>query len=435
MNEMSAAPVLQVGLIGAGTVGGEVARQLLARPDELCRRAGTRLALTRVAVRDTGRPRPDVPDDLLTADPAAVLEDPAIDVVVELAGGEEPARTYLERAIRGGKHVVTANKVVMARHGPQLLELANEAGVEVYFEAAVGGGIPLISTFKVDLTANRLEKVTAIINGTTNYMLTRMAAEGLDFQGALRAAQEAGYAEADPTEDVEGLDAASKLAIMASIAFGVRLHPRDVYCEGIGGVEPVDFRYARELGYAIKLIAQTERTLDGIEARVHPCMVPLTHSLAQVDGATNAVFIEGDLVGQVLLEGQGAGARPTASAVIGDLIDLARSLPRSVEAGRAHSPFVFADQPVVPMDGVTTRAYFRCTVDDRPGVLARILTVFGEEQVSISSAIQKEAFEGEASAEFVVTTHPAADASLQRTRRRISELDPVRAVSTFLRVL
>jgi homoserine dehydrogenase len=427
-----AAAELGVGLIGAGTVGAEVADRLLTWAPTIRRRAGAGLVLRRVAVRDVGKARPRVPAELLTADPHQVIDDPAIDIVVEVAGGEEPARSWIERAIRARKHVVTANKVVMAAHGPELLELAGEMDVDVYFEAAVGGGIPLISTFKVDLAANQLERVTAIINGTTNYMLCRMADEGSTFAEVLADAQREGFAEADPSADVDGHDAAAKLAIMASIAFGARVHPRDVYCEGIRAVQPVDFRYARELGYAIKLMAWAERTPSGVEARVHPCMVPLTHPLAAVDGVHNAVFIEGDLVGQVLLQGLGAGARPTTSAVIGDLIDLARSIQRQV---RNRAPFAFDEIAVVPMDEVTTRAYIRCTVADQPGVLAQIFTVFGEEQVSISSAIQKEVFEGEASAEFVVTTHPAPDAALRRTRERIAALAPVRAVSSFIRVL
>jgi homoserine dehydrogenase len=421
-----------VGLIGAGTVGSEVAHRLLSSADVLRRRAGCELVLRRVAVRDGARDRPRVPRALLTTDVGAVIEDGEIDVVVELAGGEEPARTFIERSIKARKHVVTANKVVMARHGPELLELAGEMDVEVYFEAAVGGGIPLISTFKIDLAANRLERVAAIINGTTNFMLSRMAANGQPFEDVLAEAQRAGYAEADPTEDVDGHDAASKLAIMASIGFGVRVHPRDVFCEGIRGVEPVDFRYARELGYTIKLLAYAERGEGGIEARVHPCMVPLVHPLAQVDGVNNAVFVEGDLIGQVMLGGPGAGARPTTSAVVGDLIDLARSIGREAHAYRNYT---FEDAALTPVDDVTTRAYFRCTVEDRPGVLAGICAVFGEEGVSISGATQKESFEGDGAAEFVVTTHPARDGALRRTGRRVAELASVRAVSSFLRVL
>ena len=339
---------------------------------------------------------------------------------------------YLERAIRSGKHVVTANKVVMAKHGPELLDLAAERNVDVYFEAAVGGGIPLISTFRTDLQANRIERVSAVINGTTNYVLGRMATNGLSLAEAVREAQAAGYAEADPSDDVGGFDATYKLAILGSIAYEIKIRPDDVYREGIENVEPVDFRYARELGYAIKLIAHTQRHPGRVEARVHPAMVALDHPLAQVEGANNAVFVEGDLVGQVLLVGQGAGGRPTASAVVGDLIDLARSIRRGVQS---RPSFSFDDRiGVIPMGEVKTRAYYRVRVDDRTGVLAALGQVFAEEGVSISSLIQKDAWVDEQTAELVVTTHPAPDASLQKARDRIAQLPPVHAVSSFLRV-
>ena len=412
---------LHIGLIGLGTVGSQVADRLLNRHQTLRRRAGVDLVLDRVLVRDTSKPRAvEVPPGLLTADPAAVLDDPEIDVVVEVAGGEQPARDFLERAIRGGKHVVTANKLVMAKHGPELLELAGEMNVDVYFEAAVGGGIPLISTFKVDLVANDIQRIMAVINGTTNYVLGRMANQGSTLAGAVAEAQAAGY------------DAAYKLAIMASIGFGARVRPDHVYREGIEGIEPVDFRYARELGYEVKLLAYAARDGDGqVEARVHPVLVPHGHPLAAVEGAANAVYIEGDLVGQVLLQGLGAGGRPTASSVVGDVIDLARSIHRQVQMRAA---FDFDPQVrVMPMDRVRSRAYFRCRVADRPGVLATICAVFGEEGVSIASAIQQEA--DDVTAEFVVTTHPSPDAALQRTRRRIAELEVVAAVNSFLRVL
>lgn len=424
---------LQIGLIGMGTVGAQVADRLLNRPDMLRRRAGVDLVLKRALVRDLSLQRAvEVPVGLLTTDPSKVLDDPEIDVVVEVAGGEEPVRSYLERAIRGGKHVVTANKLVMARHGPELLELAGEMNVDVYFEAAVGGGIPLISTFRVDLLANDIQRIMAVINGTTNYVLGRMANQGLALREALAEAQAAGYAEADPTEDVGGYDAAYKLAIMASIGFGARVHPDHVYREGIEAIEPVDFRYARELGYEVKLVAYAARDGGGaLEARVHPALVPHGHPLATVEGTANAVYIEGDLVGQVLLQGLGAGGRPTASSVIGDIIDLARSIHRQVQNRAA---FVFDPEVrVMSMDEVRSRAYFRCRVADRPGVLAKIFTVFGEEGVSIASAIQKES--DDVSAEFVVTTHPSFDAALRRTRARIAELAVVHAVNSFLRVL
>lgn len=428
---MTARP-LNVGLIGLGTVGSQVADRMLSWGPQLSRRAGVELCLRRVLVRDVTKPRAvPIPTDLLTADAVEVLEDPAIEVVIEVAGGDEPMHAYLERAIQAGKHVITANKVVMAKHGPELLDQAAERNVDVYFEAAVGGGIPLISTFRVDLQANRIERVSAVINGTTNYVLGRMAS-GSTRQDAVREAQEAGYAEADPTDDVGGYDATYKLAILASIAYEIKVRPADVYREGIEGVEPVDFRYARELGYAIKLVAHSQRHTGRVEARVHPALVPLEHPLARVEGAENAVFVEGDLVGQVLLVGQGAGGRPTASAVVGDLIDLARSIRRGVQT---RPSFSFDDRiGVVPMGEVMTRAYYRIRVDDRPGVVAAIGLVFAEEGVSISSFIQKDAWSHDQTAELVVTTHPALDASLQAARERMAALDSVRDVSSFLRV-
>src|SRR5690242_7546449 len=429
---MSARP-LNVGLIGLGTVGSQVAERMLSWGPQLSRRAGVELCLKRVLVRDPAKRRSiQIDPELLSTDPASVLDDPAVEVLIEVAGGDEPMRSYIERAIDSGKHVITANKVVMAKHGPELLDRAAEKNVDVYFEAAVGGGIPLISTFRTDLQANRIERVSAVINGTTNYVLGRMASTGLAMRDALREAQEAGYAEADPTDDVGGFDATYKLAILASIAYEIKVRPSEIYREGIEGVEPVDFRYARELGYAIKLIAHTQRHPGRVEARVHPAMVPLDHPLARVEGAENAVFVQGDLVGEVLLVGEGAGGRPTASAVVGDLIDLARSIRRGVQS---RPSFSFDDRiGVVPIGEVKTRAYYRILAEDRPGVVAAVGQVFAEEGVSISSFIQKDAWSHDHTAELVVTTHPSLDASLQRARERMAQLEPVRAVSSFLRV-
>jgi homoserine dehydrogenase len=384
-------------------------------------------------VRDkTKRRSIEVSPDLLTEDASQLLDDPSIEVVIEVAGGDEPMHSYIERSIRNGKHVITANKMVMAQHGPELLDLAADQNVDVYFEAAVGGGIPLISTFRTDLQANRIERVSAVINGTTNYVLGRMAAVGMPMRDAVREAQEAGYAEADPTDDVGGFDATYKLAILASIAYEIKVRPAEIYREGIEGIEPVDFRYAHELGYAIKLIAHTQRHPGRVEARVHPAMVPLDHPLAHVEGAENAVFVEGDLVGQVQLVGQGAGGRPTASAVVGDLIDLARSIRRGVQN---RPSFTFDDRiGVVPIGEVKTRAYYRILAEDRPGVVAAVGHVFAEEGVSISSFIQKDAWSHDQTAELVVTTHPSLDASLQRARELMARLEAVRSVSSFLRV-
>src|ERR1700746_130076 len=400
---------LHVGLIGLGTVGSQVAERMLSWGPQLSRRAGVELCLKRVLVRDPAKRRSiQIDPELLTTDPSRVLDDPEVEVLIEVAGGDEPMRSYIERAIESGKHVITANKVVMARHGPELLDRAAEKNVDVYFEAAVGGGIPLISTFRTDLQANRIERVSAVINGTTNYVLGRMASSGLAMRDALREAQDAGYAEADPTDDVGGFDATYKLAILASIAYEIKVRPDGIYREGIEGIEPVDFRYARELGYAIKLIAHTQRHPGRVEARVHPAMIPLDHPLARVEGAENAVFVEGDLVGEVLLVGEGAGGRPTASAVVGDLIDLARSIRRGVQN---RPSFSFDDRiGVVPIGEVKTRAYYRILAEDRPGVVAAIGQVFAEEGVSISSFIQKDAWSQDQTAELVVTTHPSFDA-------------------------
>src|SRR5438067_3164789 len=428
---MAARP-LNVGLIGLGTVGSQVAERMLSWGPQLSRRAGVELCLKKVLVRDVAKRRTiEISPDLLTTDPAAILDDAEIEVVMEVAGGDEPMRSYIERAIQSGKHVITANKVVMAKHGPELLDQAAEKNVDVYFEAAVGGGIPLISTFRTDLQANRIESVSAVINGTTNYVLGRMAS-GSTMTDAIREAQEAGYAEADPTDDIGGFDAAYKLAILGSIAYEIKVRPDEIYREGIEGVEPGDFRYARELGFAIKLIAHTQRHPGRVEARVHPALVSLEHPLARVEGAENAVFVEGDLVGQVLLVGQGAGGRPTASAVVGDLIDLARSIRRGVQS---RPSFTFDDRVgVVPMGEVVTRAYYRIRAEDRPGVLAGVGQVFAEEGVSISSFIQKDAWVEEKTAELVITTHPTEETRLQKARERIAGLQPVRSVSTFLRV-
>src|SRR6266511_2249619 len=383
---MSARP-LNVGLIGLGTVGSQVADRMLSWGPQLSRRAGVELCLAKVLVRDVQKQRSiEIAADLLTADAAEVIDDPSIEVVIEVAGGDEPMRSYLEHAIQAGKHVITANKVVMARHGPQLLDQAAEKNVDVYFEAAVGGGIPLISTFRTDLQANRIESVSAVINGTTNFVLGRMASAGLTMAEAVKEAQDAGYAEADPTDDIGGYDATYKLAILGSIAYEIKVHPDDIFREGIDGIEPVDFRYAGELGYAIKLIAHTQRHPGRVEARVHPAMVPLDHPLARVEGAENAVYLEDDLVG------------------------------------------------VIPIGEVKTRAYYRIQAEDRPGVVAAVGQIFAEEGVSISSFIQKDAWSHDQTAELVVTTHPSFDASLQRARERMARLEPIRAVSSFLRV-
>jgi homoserine dehydrogenase len=425
---------IRIGLLGLGTVGAQVAERLESSRTLITERTGVGVELARVLVRDPHKPRPYMPSpSLLTTDADDILDDPSIGVVVEVMGGMEPARTYIERAISAGKAVVTANKEVMAHHGPTLLELAREKCVDVYFEAAVGGGIPLISTFKIDLLANEISRIEAVINGTTNFIIDRMAVDGQDFDDALAEAQRLGYAEADPTYDVEAYDAAFKLTIMSSIAFRTRIDPNAVYREGIRALDPVDFRYAAELGYAIKLLAFAQVCDGQVEAHVHPTCIPQSHLLAAVHDAYNAVVIDGDLVGRVLLYGQGAGGRPTASAVVGDILDLVLSLRKGID-NRIAVDFS-RQRSLLPMAEVRTAAYLRLHVADKPGVLADVTRILGDLDVSISSIVQKSLIVEHAAAELVILTHPAREAALQEARRRLTELPAVYAVPAFLRAL
>jgi homoserine dehydrogenase len=420
-----------VGLLGLGTVGSQVAERLERSSELVQRRTGVELSLQRVLVRDTAKTRRFTPSAPLTADVAAVIDDPDVHIVVEVIGGEVPAHDYLRRAILAGKHVVTANKEVMAKHGPDLLELALEKGVDIYFEAAVGGGIPLISTFKIDLLANEINRIEAIINGTTNYILDGMS-QGKSYETALDEARGLGFAEADPSSDVDGHDSVFKLCIMASIAFSSRFHPEDVYREGITHLDPRDFGYARDMGYAIKLLAEGRKRDGAVELHVHPTLIPVKHLLSQVAGSNNAVVIDGDLVGSVLLYGQGAGGRPTASAVVGDLIDLVHSMRKNVNN---RIPMWFdRNYPVRPFMDVVSRSYVRMEVEDRPGVLADITKVFGTNEISIDSIVQKSVDAENTTAELVVLTHPAREEVVRAARRELEALSCVRQVSAFLRV-
>jgi homoserine dehydrogenase len=338
---------------------------------------------------------------------------------------------YTTRALKAGKYVVTANKEVMAKHGAELMSLAYDRGVDILCEASVGGGIPIIAPLKRDLLANRVLAISAIVNGTTNYILTAMSRDGADFADALKAAQDLGYAEADPANDVEGEDARYKLAILASLAFRGEVKPEDIYREGITKLSARDFRYARELGYAIKLLALARVGPDGIRVRVHPAMLSLDESLAKVDGVLNAVQVEGDLTGRVLFQGRGAGSMPTTSAVIADVLDAAQSIigGRRDLPAREESPTTIA-----PMSDLETRYYIRLTVADKPGVLAQIAHILGEAAISISSVIQKEADEEAQSAELVIMTHTAREASMQNAIRQVEALDAVVAVGNVIRV-
>jgi homoserine dehydrogenase len=440
---------IRLGLLGFGVVGGGVVQLLSQKSAAIAAEIGRSIVVQRVLVRDPTRPRSAaLPDGHLTTDPEAILDDPQIDVVVELMGGIEPAADYIRRAIRNRKHVVTANKEVMATQGVAILELARKHGVDVYYEASVGGGIPLIGVFRQDLVANEVHQVHAIINGTTNYILTRMAQDGVDFGPALAEAQALGYAESDPTNDVEGIDASYKLAILSSLAFRTRIPPDSIYREGITRLRAADFRYARELGYVIKLLAIAKRhpgtpgspgtpgtpgnSGDAIEVRVHPTLVPHDVLLADVNGVFNAVHVEGDLVGDVIFYGRGAGAAPSASAVVADIVDVAHNL----NAGIANRiPFHSAGQLAIrPISELETRYYLRLWAADRPGVLAQIARVLGDHQISIASCIQKEADLTAGSAELVIITHPARERDLQAALQALDALEVVREQAAMCRI-
>jgi homoserine dehydrogenase len=422
-----------IGLLGLGTVGAAVARTLHQRRDYLQRQLGRTFAVRRALVRNPGKAR-DIPfgPEILTTDAADILDADDIEIVVELLGGVDPAHAYLRRAIDAGKHIVTANKEVMAAHGAELREQAADRDLDLYFEASVGGGIPLIGPFRQDLMANEIREVHAILNGTTNYILTEMAAGEKDYATALAEAQALGYAEPDPTNDVEGHDAASKLAILAALAFKCRIPIAAVYREGITKLAAADFRYAAELGYAIKLLAIAKRRPAGVEVRVHPAFVQTDFLIGQVDGVFNAVRIDGDLLGRALFVGRGAGPEPTSSAIVADLIDLGHN----IAAGSHNRIPIMVDGSIkpLPMDDVLSRHYLRLWVNDQPGVLAQIGAICGEEQISIASVLQKEVDEDARRAELVLLTREAVESSLRRAVARIGELDVVSEVASVIRV-
>ena len=422
---------LRIGLLGCGTVGAAVVRLLRTNSDVIRLRTGTTLRLLRVAVARPSKPR-DVQFDpgVLTGDAAAVVADERIDAVAEVMGGIDPARALLLTAIRHGKSIVTANKLLMAQHGPELFARAGQAGVDLRLEASVGGGLPVIQPLRESLGANRLQEVSGILNGTTNYILTKMAQAKWEFGQALEEAQRLGFAEADPTADVEGHDAAAKLAILATIAFGTAVHDADVYREGIQRVTAQDIGFAAELGYALKLLAIAREQDGAVEARVHPAFLPLTHPLAAIGNELNAVFVRGDAVGEVMFVGRGAGGPPTASAVVADLIDVARNRRMG---GHGRIGFgALAQRPLRPMEDTASPFYLLMQVTDRPGVFARIAAVFGEEDVSIASILQKSRGE---TADIVMVTHTARERHMRRVLSRLEELDVVRTVRNVIRVI
>ncbi len=422
-----------VALLGLGVVGSGVAQILHEKAEAIAQMVGCPLELVGVLVRQVEKERRfRVDPALLTTQASRLLDNPAVDIVVEVMGGEEPALSYIKQALERGKAVATANKEVMAKHGPELLALAYRHGVDISYEASVGGGIPLIAPFKQDLLANDISTIMAVINGTTNYILTRMAKEGVDFQAALEEAQRLGYAEANPADDVEGTDAAYKLAILATLAFHTPVRPSDVFTEGITRLRARDFRYAKELGYAIKLLAIARQSNGAIQVRVHPVFLSEDRLLTKVDGVYNAVQVEGDLIGQVLFYGRGAGSLPTASAVVADTIDLAQRL---ILGGKHRPPLLLeAQRRILPMSEVQTRYYLRLTVADRAGVLAQIAKTLGDSHISIASVIQKETDAMDQSAEIVIMTHLAQEAAMQEALAELRELSVVGEVGNFVRV-
>lgn len=423
-----------VGLIGFGVIGSQVARLLTSEKDRFQDQTGVPITLKKVKVVKADLERPLVGiigPSLFTTDEDDFFATPGIDIVFEAIGGEEPAFSYLKRAIASGKQAVTSNKEVIAKHGMELTVMAKEHNTSLRYEASVGGGIPIITPLKRDLVANKIRGIYCIINGTTNYILTRMSKEDMDFASTLKSAQELGYAEPNPVNDIEGIDAAFKIAILATLAFRKRVRPEEVYHEGISRLRSQDFRYARELGFTIKLLAMTKDDNGAIETRVHPVLLPQEHPLAKVDGVLNAIMVDGDLTGQVVFVGQGAGPLPTSSAVVADVIAAARE----VISGQAEQlPLPSGDATIKPMDDVLTRYYIRMSAADQPGVLAQIARVLGMHQISIASVIQKESDSKSQTAEIVIMTHQALERNMRMAIEEINELEITQEVSNFIRV-
>jgi homoserine dehydrogenase len=419
-----------IGLLGAGTVGGTLVRRLVGESEAIAAKTGLRFDVRRIGVRDANRTRDfPVSEGVLTEDPFEVVADPTVDLIVEVMGGQDPAGDLVLAAIEAGKPVVTANKELIAARGPELIAAAEDAGVPLLFEAAVGGGIPIIRPLSETLAGEAIDRVVGIVNGTTNYILTEMAELGSTYTDALEEAKVLGYAEPDPTADVSGADAASKAAILSSLAFGIWTSPDDVFCEGIEAIDPLDMGFAAEFGYVVKLVAVCERTEAGVNARVHPAMVPSDHPLASIRGATNAVFIEGPSIDSLLFSGPGAGGDPTATAVLGDVIDAARE----TLAGAQVAPRIrIGTGNLVPFDQVATARFVRLLVLDRPGVLAKIASAFGDAGVSIRSVWQ-EGVDDEAA--LVIVTHRAPEALQREAVDAIEHLDEVIEVASVIRVL
>ncbi len=430
---MCAQKTIGIGLIGLGVIGSGVTNVLLEKAKKLEIEAGASLILNRILEKDTSKYGMfNIQRNLFTGDFSDFIENKEIDIVVELIGGENPAYEFIQSALKAGKHVVTANKEVMAKHGYELITMARQYEVGLRYEASVGGGIPLINTFLHELIANDILAIHAIVNGTTNYILTKMAQDKIKFEIALKQAQQLGYAESNPINDIEGKDAAYKLAIMATIAFGSDIKVNNIYHEGISKLKPRDFQYAGELGYAIKLLAIAKRKNGNLEARVHPVFISEDTLLAKVDGVFNAIDVDGDLVGKVIFYGQGAGPLPTSSAVVSDVINTAKSI---VQGTKNIPKLPFNNKLFLKeMSEIETRYYVRMNVIDQAGVLAQISKILGDNAISIASVIQKEYEPTTQTAEIVIMTHPAKEKSFQDALKKMQQLPVVKEISNFVRV-
>ena len=428
---------IQVGLLGIGTVGAGTFAVLTRNQPEIRRRAGRAIEIAMVADLDVARAKGIVGDKIeVVADARAVIANPAIDIVVELIGGTGIARTLVLEAIAHGKHVVTANKALLAVHGNQIFAAARERGVMVAFEAAVAGGIPIIKALREGLTANRIEWVAGIINGTTNFILSEMRAKGLDFGVVLKEAQRLGYAESDPTFDIEGVDAAHKVTIMSAIAFGVPVQFDKAHVEGITKLQAADIRYAEQLGYRIKLLGITRRREHGIELRVHPTLVPSKRLIANVEGAMNAVMVQGDAVGTTLYYGKGAGAEPTASSVVADLVDITRLATADPDHRVPHlafQPDAMADTPVLSIEQVVTAFYLRLVVADEAGVLSKITTILADNGISIDAVLQRESADGERQTDLIILTHDTVEGRMRQALAQMQALPTVLAPIVSIR--
>jgi len=429
---------INVGLLGIGTVGGGTFTVLTRNQQEITRRAGRPIQIVKVADRNLELAKSVTGGKVeVTDDAFAVVNDPSIDIVVEVIGGYTVAKELVLKAIENGKHVVTANKALLAVHGNEIFAAAQKKGVIVAFEAAVAGGIPIIKALREGLTANRIEWIAGIINGTTNFILTEMREKGLDFDVALKDAQRLGYAEADPTFDVEGIDAAHKLTIMAAIAFGIPMQFDKAYTEGITKLTGDDIRYAEELGYRVKLLGITKHTGQGVELRVHPALIPEKRLIANVNGAMNAVLVKGDAVGPTLYYGAGAGAEPTASSIIADLVDVTRmhtADPHHRVPHLAFQPDQLSDLPILPMDEVRSAYYLRLCALDKPGVLAEVTRILADLEISIDAMMQKEPAEGEDRADIIILTHITVEKNINQAIAKIELLPTITGKVTRIRM-